>query len=186
MIASQIYDVDAIPRKRHAEQSNPLVGCYTTRDHRQIYLAGIRTDKGFAELADALGRPDLADDPRFATDTARLDNARACIGEFDATFAARDLAEWVARLRHVETPWSIVQTAREAATDPQTIANGYVIDVDDGVRCFPLIASPAQFDAQMPTATRAPQHGEHTELVLIEAGITWEQIDELKRAGTIN
>jgi crotonobetainyl-CoA:carnitine CoA-transferase CaiB-like acyl-CoA transferase len=186
MIASQLYDVDAIPRKRHAEQPNPLVGCFMTRDRRQIYLAGIRTDTGFGELAEAVGLPGLAQDPRFASDGARLENASACIAELDKAFACRDLSEWQQILRDVETPWSIVQTAREAATDPQTVANGYVMDVDNGTRNYPLVASPAQFDGQLPTATRAPEHGEHTELVLLEAGFDWGRIQALQSNGVIN
>ena len=47
-----------------------------------------------ASFLNAIGREDLADDPRFATGTARKQNARALVAELDSVFGARDMAEW--------------------------------------------------------------------------------------------
>ena len=186
IIASQLYGVDTIPRNRHLDLPNPLVACYTTRDQRQVYLAGIRTDKGFGHFAGIVGCTHLLDDPRFATGEARLANARACIQELDKVFAQRDLAEWIEILKQVDTPWTLVQTAAEAATDAQVTANGYLMHVSNDAVSYPLVASPAQFDEALPSTARAPQHGEHTELVLMEAGLEWEEVEKLKSAGVIN
>jgi crotonobetainyl-CoA:carnitine CoA-transferase CaiB-like acyl-CoA transferase len=90
IIASQLYDIDTIPRFSHLEQKNALVTAYTTRDKRQIYFAGVRTDKGFEEFAGMVGRSQLATDPRFADGAARNANVRALIAELDAAFAEHD------------------------------------------------------------------------------------------------
>jgi crotonobetainyl-CoA:carnitine CoA-transferase CaiB-like acyl-CoA transferase len=48
-----------------------------------------------------------------------------------------------------------------------------------------LVASPAQFDEEPVRVERAPEHGEHTETVLLEAGYDWDQLTKLKESGAI-
>ncbi|MFC3174389.1 CaiB/BaiF CoA transferase family protein [Novosphingobium bradum] len=186
VIASQLYDIDTIPRFSHAEQKNALVTAYATRDGRQIYFSGIRTDKGFQELADLIGHPELTHDPRFNSNLARVENVRDLIGKLDEIFATRDLADWVGRLQPCSTPWAVVQSAREVATDPQVLANSYVVTVEGEARRYPVTGSPAQFDGAAPTLTRAPDHGEHTEQILLDLGLAWDEVERLKAARVVN
>jgi crotonobetainyl-CoA:carnitine CoA-transferase CaiB-like acyl-CoA transferase len=185
VVASQLYDIDNIPRYRHADLPNPLVAAYATRDGRLVYLSGIQTEGHFEEFCALIGRQDLLDDPRFATAAARQANTRECIGVLDGIFAERDLTEWAKILGALSTPWSVVQSAAEAAVDPQTTANGYVTEVQGARRPFPLVASPAQFDGAPTTLTRAPDHGEHTEAILLELGRSWDEILHLKEIGAV-
>jgi crotonobetainyl-CoA:carnitine CoA-transferase CaiB-like acyl-CoA transferase len=182
VVASELYGVDAIPRMRHADLPNPLVAAYATRDGRQIYFAGIMTEGHFENFCEVIDRPDLLHDERFATGRDRMRNARECIAVLDAVFAERDLADWIEAFQGLTTPWTVVQTAAEAARDAQTEANGFVGRVEG--RCS-LVRSPATFDGGRPELTRAPEHGEHTEEVLLELGRSWEDIAALKEAGAV-
>jgi crotonobetainyl-CoA:carnitine CoA-transferase CaiB-like acyl-CoA transferase len=167
VVASQLYDVDTIPRLRHHDLPNPLVAGYATRDGRLIYLAGVQTEGHFENFCIAIDRLDLLEDPRFADAPARAAHAAECIKVLDDVFAERDLGEWVELLRRLSTPWTVVQTAREAAADPQVKANEFVTMVDGPAGRYPLVVSPAQFDDEAPALRRAPDHGEHTEEVLL-------------------
>ena len=130
-------------------------------------------------------RRDLLDDPRFATGAARLAHAAECVEVLDEIFGRRTLAEWREQLAGLTTPWMVVQTAAEASCDPQVVANDMVVDVDGARGTFPLVASPAQFDGVPPELTRAPDHGQHTEEVLVELGRSWDEIAELKERGAV-
>ena len=101
-------------------------------------------------------------------------------------FASRTLEEWKVALADAEGVWAPVQTAAELHDDPQTVANGYVTEVkrDDGVT-FPLVANPVQFDEQEVVLQPAPEHGQHTEEILLELGCSWEDIAQHKESGAI-
>src|SRR5262249_43548460 len=159
-----------------AEAPNPLVAVYTTTDDRQIYLSGIQTERHFENFCEVVERPELLTDGRFATGKARLEHAAECVEVIDEIFATRTLDEWCAVLPGPTPPWMGVQTAAEASRDPQVVANHFVVDVEGTDGTFPLVASPVQVDGAPLTLTRAPDHGEQTEEVLLELGRTWDEI----------
>jgi crotonobetainyl-CoA:carnitine CoA-transferase CaiB-like acyl-CoA transferase len=185
IVASQLYGIDTVPRFRHAEAPNPMVAVYATRDHRLIYLSGIQTEGHFEGFCRAIDRLDLLDDPRFATAADRLANAPACVAALDRVFAERDLADWRVALQGLSTPWMVVQTAAEAAVDPQVVDNHLLPAVDGTAARYRLVASPAQFDGEAPTLVRAPGHGEHTDEILRELGHDTDHILLLKETAAV-
>lgn len=185
IIASKLLGID-LPAGDRTQAPNPIVNSYRTRDGRWLFLNMLQPDRFWPDLCTRLERPDLITDPRFADGRARFENRVACIQELDAVFAGGTLAEWRARLADAEGVWAPMQTARELPDDPQAAANGYLPAVDRGDgTVFTLVASPVQFDERSPTLTPAPDLGQHTEEILLELGLTWEELDVLKEARAI-
>jgi crotonobetainyl-CoA:carnitine CoA-transferase CaiB-like acyl-CoA transferase len=174
------------PRPDRYATWNPLMLPYRTADGRFVLLMMLAPDRTWPDLCAALGQPGLAADPRFADLDARRRHARACVEALDAVFAQRDLDDWRRVLAGFEGEWAAVQTPGELHDDPQVRANGYLADVDMGNgRALPMVTAPIQFDGHPGRLSRAPEHGEHTEAVLLELGLSWDDIAALKASGAI-
>ena len=177
-----------IPRpKQRSEAPNPLTSSYRTSDGRFIQLMFLQPDRYWADFCRAFDRPDLIEDERFENITARRANSAACIAELDREFAQRTFAECKQRLGTIDAPWAPIQQLNELLEDPQVVANGYIGEVpaEDGEPSYRLPAVPVQYDGQPPPLRRAPELGQHTELILIELGYDWEAIARLNGEGVI-
>ena len=174
------------PSSGRGPMINPLVGVYRTKDDRHIQLVFLQPDRYWPDFCRVIGRPDLAADTRFADLSSRRENAAACVAELDDEFAKRTLTEWKTILARLDAPWAPVQSVSELLDDPQVEANGYIGEVViDGEPAYRLPAVPVQLDGRPPPLRRAPEHGEDTEALLLEAGYGWEEIASLKEAKVI-
>ncbi|MBV8788522.1 MAG: CoA transferase [Mycobacterium sp.] len=190
MLSSDLLAVlnggDVGPVGGRGPQVNPLIGNFRTKDCRHIQLMFLQADRYWPEFCRLVDRDDLAEDPRFADMATRRTNSQACVAELDALFATRTFAEWKALLAKLDAPWAPVQSVSEVVEDPQVVANGYVGEVrlEDG-QSYRLPAVPLQLDQQGPPMRRAPEHGEHTEALLLELGYDWDRISTLADDGVI-
>jgi crotonobetainyl-CoA:carnitine CoA-transferase CaiB-like acyl-CoA transferase len=146
----------------------------------------LQLDKFYAEAMRVIGLPELVTDPRFADAATRYANRVALIALLDEAFAKRTLAEWRQALAPLSGAWGIVQTPAELCEDPAVTANGYIAHTEtvSGVP-FSLPANPVQFDEQSVVSPGAPEHGQHTEEVLMAAGVDWDAIERYKKDGAI-
>jgi crotonobetainyl-CoA:carnitine CoA-transferase CaiB-like acyl-CoA transferase len=140
--------------------------------------------KFWLSLCEALGRPELATDERFADFGARDRNRDELLPILDALFAERTSAEWLAVLAAAGVPSSPVNDVAAALVDPQAEARGNVVEVDHPrLGTVRQVASPLRLGDEQPLE-RAPFRGEHTEAVLREiCGYSSERLEELAAAG---
>ncbi len=174
------------PGASHFVSRSPFAQNYRTRDRRFITLAMLAGDRYWEELCEVVGRPELASDLRFATPEARAENATECIESFQETFASRDYDDWIRTLANFRGEWAATKKPSEVHADPQVAANDYLAEVDvGGGVSLAMVTSPAQFDGRPNRPGRGPDHGEHTDQVLGELGLTDHEIAALRRAGTV-
>jgi crotonobetainyl-CoA:carnitine CoA-transferase CaiB-like acyl-CoA transferase len=132
-------------------------------------------------LCDAMGRPDLAADPRFADFERRNENRDVLLEILDSEFATRTTDEWLATLTPRGVPSARVNDVAGALVDPQTVDRQAVVEVEHprfGV--VRQIASPLRIDGASAPLRRAPFRGEHTGEVLRRvAGLSAGEIEEL-------
>ena len=186
LLAAGLFGLDQMPPFERGAVPNPLVGYYRTKDNRFLILMMLQADRWWPDLVARLERPDLLDDPRFIDAAARFENKAECMATLEEVFAQRTLAEWREVLADAEGVWAAVETAGELIVDPQALANGYVREVvHSGGSTFRMVPSPIQFDETPPDLVRAPDHGEHTDEVLAELGLTQDELLQLKIDGAI-
>jgi CoA:oxalate CoA-transferase len=106
-------------------------GAFRTRAGELAICVG--DEPTFAKLATALGIPQLATDPRFATNAARLGNLTPLRDALEAALAAHNAPQWVEIFQHVGVPCGVVNTIAQAVEDPQTAARNMILRVG-GVR----------------------------------------------------
>jgi len=172
-----------MPRpKERSETPNPLTAAYRTADGRFIQLMMLQGDRYWRDLCHAFGREDLAVDTRFTSLAARREHSAACVEELDIEFGKRQFNECKQILSEIDVPWAPVQRVDELPDDPQVIANGYIGEVaaEGNTASYRLPTVPVQFDEASPVLRRAPELGEHTELVLTELGYDWAAIGQLR------
>jgi crotonobetainyl-CoA:carnitine CoA-transferase CaiB-like acyl-CoA transferase len=122
-------------------------------------------DNLFRRVCGVIGRPELADDARFAKNAGRVENRAAIVGILSDALARDTRAAWQAKLEAVGVPCGPVQTLDQVVAHPQTEALGILqTSADGGLRTIGL---PVSFDGARPAYdTGAPGLGEHTAAVL--------------------
>lgn len=181
ILSAGIFGVYKLPTGDRTQMFNPLVNTYRTSDGRHVSLMMLQGDVFWPGLVTAIGHPELATDPRFAEGAARFEHRSEAIAALDEIFATKTFAEWRAILADFEGVWAPVQEPGELLDDPQVQANGYFTEVQhSGGTSFRMVPSPIQFDEQPAELSPAPEHGEHTDEVLLELGFTMDEIIELK------
>ncbi|MGH2897035.1 MAG: CoA transferase, partial [Solirubrobacteraceae bacterium] len=171
-----------------ANSLNALVNSYVCADGRGLYLVLVQEEVEWERFTNAMGAPQLREDPRFADLPSRRANAATLVATLDAIFTSKPLSHWRAELDRYKVTFGIITRTADLPDDPQYNANGIFRPVEGpGVRPgLRTVDSPFHLDgAAKRPATRAPELGENGRELLKALGYTGERIDALVRDGVL-
>jgi crotonobetainyl-CoA:carnitine CoA-transferase CaiB-like acyl-CoA transferase len=152
---------------------------YATKDGHICLLAV--TDDQWRRLYKAIGRPVLIEDPRFSTLSARSQNIDEVYGVLTEAMTERTTAEWSAILDAADIPNGPVNSIQNLLDDEYLAETGFFRPVEHPTEgAMTMMAVPVEFDGT-PASIRSlpPTLGEHTESVLLEAGLTAKEIAQV-------
>jgi crotonobetainyl-CoA:carnitine CoA-transferase CaiB-like acyl-CoA transferase len=150
------------------------------------FAIGAGTDRHFAQLCErVLRRPDLALDPRFATNAQRVQHRETLVALLEDEFRNRTASQWVARCRRAAIPVSLVRGVREALRTPA--GRGLVETVaHPEIGAYEAIRNPVRIDGRRRAiGTAPPSLGQHTNAVLRELGFDRRSIALMRTRGAI-
>jgi crotonobetainyl-CoA:carnitine CoA-transferase CaiB-like acyl-CoA transferase len=160
-----------------------------SRDH---LILAVGNDGQYAKFCEVAGRPDLASDPRFASNRQRVVHRGELVPLLETLLKTRCKADWLAALEAAKVPCGAINNLAEVFADPQVQERGMVSHWAHPVRHdLSLVASPMKFSA---TPVRSPDRGglpppllgQHTDEVLRSVlGYSQTQLDALKAQGAV-
>lgn len=170
-------------RPRRVGNQHPNICPYDTYETTtcDVFLA-VGNDRQFRRMCDSMGKPELADDPRYGLNSERSVNRVALTAELDALFAGTDGQEVSARLSAVGVPCGAVLEIPEVCAHPHTAHREMVIEEGD----YRGVGIPAKFSRTPGRMHRPPPHfAQHSREILTGLGYTEAEIEELIAVGIL-
>lgn len=165
--------------KRYGNAHASIVPYQTFDASDGAFALACGSDALWQRLCAAVGRDDWRDDPRCATNAARVAHREWLVPQLAQCFAGDTVAAWLARFDAAGIPAAPVNGVRDAVFGDLATARGLRIEADG----IPMIASPLRMSATpMTDPVRPPFLGEHADAICAEAGF---DASALKAAGAI-
>lgn len=182
-----LLDGTQLPRVGNGSNAAQPIGVFPARDGKliQVTCAG---ERSFVQFAEGLGRPDLVEDPRFATNPQRLQNSEILLKIVAEILATDDRDAWIAKLHAAGAPVGPINELGDALSNDFVQERGLTEDLPHPVvDTVPNLRSPMRLsETPVRPATAAPMHAQHTDEVLSGLlGYESDKIVELRKAGAI-
>lgn len=175
------------PNKRARNQAfSPMNTTFETKDGRWIILSTFNQGL-WDRFCHAVERPDLIDDPRFATPVDRFRNNEELIGILDQVFATKTADEWKEPMDSTGIIWAKIAEMPDLINDPATLEmQMYPVVHHPEAGTFRTLAAPFTLSSN-PLVVQGvgPEVGEHTDQVLNEFGVPADRVASLRNAGVI-
>ena len=175
MIQAKLLGAKFLERRPREDARSFTAVYYRAGDRRLFKMAVVDTRRDWPKVCRAIGRPELAGDPRYATLEERMQEGRMreLVLLCDAIFASQPMSYWQRALEAADVPYSVVATLDDVVADKQMAANGVFVEIDDPVLGrVRTVNTPLQIDGHPKvTPMPAPRLGEHTRAILAEIGL---------------
>ncbi|MEY4738332.1 MAG: hypothetical protein RL302_2651 [Pseudomonadota bacterium] len=191
--AAGFLNTGQVPQRQG--NSHPSLAPYqdfTTADGSMLLAIG--NDGQFARFCHAVGKPEWATDPRYTSNTLRVQNRETLIPAMQAVTRTRTTAEWGALLEDKAVPCGPINTIGQAFDDTQVQARGLKVNqplapvacAQTAINSIATVASPLRLMDTPPVLRRAPPLlGEHTDEVLAGLGLDAAAIAQLRISGVV-
>jgi crotonobetainyl-CoA:carnitine CoA-transferase CaiB-like acyl-CoA transferase len=186
-IPEQLLLGRTMSRRGNRDRYGAPANTFPTRDGEWVHLA-TAGDAMFKALAVSMGQPELADDPRFRDNAARMENVEALEAQITDWTGTLTAAELIGVLQSIGVPSAKVARVSELVQHPQLAHRGQIVDLPHPkAGRVPMQGFSVHFGHTPMRLNRAPPTlGQHTDEVLSEwLGVTSGRIAELRTAGTI-
>jgi crotonobetainyl-CoA:carnitine CoA-transferase CaiB-like acyl-CoA transferase len=183
--AAWALNSDFAPKRTHHSAHPSLVPFQAFPTSDGWIVVACPKEKFWRRLTEVLGRPEMADDPRFSSFAARREHGDVLVPLLEAEFATRTSTSWLTSLSASGVPSGPVNTVAEALADPHTTARGMLIETDHPTFGTVTQVSSAVRVGEEPAAhRRAPRRNEHADEVLGGLlGYSHEHRDLLEQSG---
>ena len=162
-----------------------LANVYRTKDGRWFQLTLVREDRDWPGVCRALGREDLMEDPRFTDMPKRRANGAPLAAILGDAFATRDFAEWRTRLKAQALPFAPISRAEDLVEDEQAAAAGIIVPTTHTEMPHTLATPFSLSDVPLPPPGPGPSLGAHSDEILCEAGLSPEEIADMRASGAL-
>lgn len=144
---------------------------FAVRDGHVAVAVG--NDQQFDRFCDAIGVSELAGDPRYRTNSARVNNLDSLMAVVRPVMATRNVDDWLDAFRLLNVPCGPINTLPRVFGDPQVVHREMLRDLPHSlVGTVPQVVSPIRFEEETLSFGRAaPTLGEHTSEILAELGL---------------
>ena len=137
----------------------------------------LQPDRFWAGFCERIGLPELATDERFVPSSNLIANAEEACALVGQRLASEDLDHWRKALADEPGVWAALATPKETLNDPQVKPNGYTVpNVDDEGQRVSDRRRASAIQRNRSAAARAPEQGQHTEEILLELDLDWDDI----------
>jgi crotonobetainyl-CoA:carnitine CoA-transferase CaiB-like acyl-CoA transferase len=151
------------------------------------FIIGCANQGLWERMCRAIGQDAMLDDPRYTTNTDRVEHRAECVGELNALFAQKTTAHWVDLIVEAGVPCGPINTVADVVSNPQVLARNMIAEVDHpNIPNLKFPGSPLKLTDSPATIRRVPPMlGQHNEEILEEAGYSPEKIADLKERGVL-
>ena len=179
---------DFVPRSGNASgggQPGATLKCAPGGQNDYVYV--IIQPPGWAPLMNLIGKPELIEDPEFATPKARLTKLEHCFGLIEEWTQTRDKWEVLEEMNKQDIPCGPIMSTKELIEDPSLRSRGIMVEVEHSERGrFITVGCPMVLSDSPVEVRSSPLLGEHTEEILAEVmGYDKAQVEQLREEGVV-